>query len=155
RIIHALAAGRSTMYLIGFPLLVVPFAVYNIIEFLIPGATPGAFWSHAIAQIGLASGAQWTLTTGDLMIALSLIILFVEILKSTRLSTRSIIDHLLSTVLFVIMLIEFLLVKQAATGTFFLLLIISFVDVVGGFSVSIRTAQRDIEIEGGNSITRS
>src|SRR5262245_66012716 len=109
------------MYLVGFPLLVIPFAVYNIIEFVI---RPDSFWTHAIAKIGLASGAEWTLTTGDLMIALSLIILFVEILKSTRLSTRSIIDHLLSTVLFVIMLIEFLLVKQAATGTFFLLMMI-------------------------------
>ena len=142
------------MYLIGFPLLAIPFAVYNIIEFLIPGATPGAFWAHSVMRIGLASGAEWVLTAGDLMITLSLVILFVEILKSTRLSTRSIIDHLLSTVLFVIMLVEFLLAKQAATGTFFLLMMISFIDVVGGFSVSIRTAQRDIEIEGGNTITR-
>jgi multisubunit Na+/H+ antiporter MnhF subunit len=143
------------MYLIGFPLLAIPFAVYNIIEFLIPGANPGAFWAHSVIRIGLASGAEWVLTAGDLMIALSLVILFVEILKATRLSTRSIIDHLLSTALFVIMLIEFLLARQAATSTFFLLMIISFVDVVGGFSVSIRTAQRDIEIEGGSHITRS
>lgn len=135
------------MYLVGFPLLVIPFAVYNIIEFLIPGATPGAFWTHAVANIGLPSGATWMLTASDLMIAVSLVILFVEILKATRLSTRSIIDHLLSTVLFIVMLIEFLLAKQAATATFFLLMMVSFIDVVGGFSVSIRTAQRDIEIE--------
>jgi hypothetical protein len=144
------------MYLVGFPLLVISFAVYNIIEFLIPVATPGAFWTHSVMRIGLASGAEWVLTAGDLMISLSLVILFVEILKATRLSTRSIIDHLLSTVLFVVMLVEFLLVKHAATGTFFLLMMISFIDVVGGFSVSIRTAQRDIEIEGsGSHITRS
>ena len=142
------------MYLIGFPLLAIPFAVYNIIEFLIPGATPGAFWTHVVARIQLASGAEWQLTASDLLIALSLVVLFVEILKATRLSTRSIMDHLLSTVLFIIMLIEFLLVKQAATGTFFLMMMIAFLDVIGGFSVSIRTAQRDIEIEGSGSVPR-
>ena len=29
------------MYLIGFPLLVIPFAIYNIVEFLMPTAHPG------------------------------------------------------------------------------------------------------------------
>jgi hypothetical protein len=135
------------MYLVGFPLLVIPFAVYNIIEFLIPGPTPGAFWTNVIASIPLASGEKWAMTVGDLMIAISILILFVELLKATRLSTRSIVDHLLSTLLFIVMLVEFLLVKQAASGTFFLLLIISFVDVVGGFSVTIRSAQRDITID--------
>ncbi len=135
------------MYLVGFPLLVIPFAVYNIIEFLLPGPTPGAFWTNVIANIPLASGEKWAMTVGDLMIAISILILFVELLKATRLSTRSIVDHLLSTLLFIVMLVEFLLVKQAATGTFFLLLIISFVDVVGGFSVTIRSAQRDITID--------
>ena len=81
------------------------------------------------------------------MIAISILILFVELLKATRLSSRSIVDHLLSTLLFIVMLVEFLLIKQAATGTFFILMIISFVDVVGGFSVTIRSAQRDINID--------
>ena len=135
------------MYLVGFPLLVIPFAVYNIIEFLIPGPTPGAFWTNVIANIPLASGERWAMTVNDLTIAISILILFVELLKATRLSTRSIVDHLLSTLLFIVMLVEFLLIKQAATGTFFILMIISFVDVVGGFSVTIRSAQRDINID--------
>ena len=135
------------MYLVGFPLLVIPFAVYNIIEFLIPGATPGAFWANVVFNVPLASGGTCALTIGDLTIAVSVLILFVELLKATRLSSRSIIDHLLSTLLFIVMLVEFLLVKQAASATFFLLLVISFVDVVGGFSVTIRSAQRDITID--------
>jgi hypothetical protein len=135
------------MYLIGFPLLVLPFAVYNIIEFIMPGATPSAFWAEVIARVKLASGETWELTAGDVFIAISILILFVELLKATRLTSRSIVDHLLSTVLFIIMIVEFLLVKQAASGTFFLLMVITFVDVVGGFSVTIRTAQRDISVE--------
>jgi hypothetical protein len=141
------------MYLVGFPLLVIPFAVYNIFEFLMPGATPGVFWTQVLTRMQLASGAEWSLTAGDLLIALSILILFIELLKSTRMSSRTIMDHLLSTVLFIVILIEFLLVKQAATATFFLLLVISFVDVVGGFSITIRTAQRDITID--DSVTRA
>jgi hypothetical protein len=32
------------------------------------------------------------------------------------------------------------------------LLVISFVDVVGGFTITIRTAQRDVTIEGSEKI---
>jgi hypothetical protein len=144
------------MYLIGFPLLIVPFVVYNIFEFLIPAAAPGGFWAQPLVKLDLASGAPWSLTVGELLIAISILILFVELLKSTRLSSRAIMDHLLSTLLFIVIIVEFILVKQAATGTFFLLMVVSFVDVVGGFSITIRTAQRDITIDGaGTTLTHN
>jgi len=135
------------MFLIGFPLLIIPFAIYNMLAFLL-----GIDWAHKIATIHMVSEADWTLTWGELLLAIGIIILFFEMLKATRLSSRTIIDHGLSTVLFIGMIVEFLLVKQAATGTFFLLLVISFVDVVGGFTITIRTAQRDVSIEGGEKI---
>ena len=137
------------MFLIGFPLLVVPFAIYNMIAFLI-----GVTWTSDLAHIGMLSGADWTMTPSDILIAFSILLLFGELLKATRLSTRTIVDHMLSTVLFIGMLVEFLLVRQAATGTFFLLLVISFVDVVGGFTITIRTAQRDITVDGVEKVTQ-
>ena len=88
---------------------------------------------------------------GDLIVGGSILILLIEMVKAARLSRRSIIDHILSMVLFVAMLIEFLLVPQAGTATFLLLLVISFVDVTGGFAVSIRAAQRDISFSGADS----
>ena len=136
------------MYMLGFPLLVIPFAIYNMIAFL----TPGLSWSGDVVTVRMISGADWAVSPGQILVALAILILFVEILKSTRLSTRTIIDHILSTILFIGMLIEFLLVKQAASATFFLLLVISFVDVVGGFTITIRTAQRDISIDGHEKI---
>jgi hypothetical protein len=139
------------MFLVGFPLLVIPFAFYNMIAFLLPGIG----WSHELVSFGMVSGASWAMSSGDILIAVSILLLFVEMLKSTRLSTRTIIDHILSTVLFIGMLVEFLLVKQAATGTFFLLLVISFVDVAGGFIITIRTAQRDISVDGVEKIQQS
>ena len=131
------------MYLIGFPLLVIPFAIYNMIAFL----TPGLNWTDAITSVELMSGATWTVTTEDFLVGLAIILLPPEILKAARIGTRSIIDHVLSMALFVVMLVEFLLVRQAGTSTFFLLMMISIVDVLGGFIVSLRTAQRDMSIE--------
>lgn len=132
------------MFLIGFPLLLVPFAIYNIIAFLMPGVT----WTGAVTSVYMVSGADWTMSAGDMVITLAILLLFGEMMKSTRIGVRTVIDHGLSLVLFLGMLVEFLLVKQAATATFFLLLVISFVDVLGGFAVTLRTAQRDLSIDG-------
>jgi hypothetical protein len=131
------------MYLIGFPLLVIPFAIYNMVAFLMPGIA----WTDKVASIHLISGQDWTVTPEDILLAFSILLLAVEIMKSTRMGMRAIIDHVLSMILFIVMLVEFLLVKQAGTSTFFLLMVISLVDVVAGFIVTIRTAQRDMQID--------
>jgi hypothetical protein len=135
------------MFLLGVPLLIISFAIYNIVVFILPGFA----WSMEVLRFPLASGGEFAVSAGDLMIAGSILILLVEMLKAARLSRRSIIDHLLSMMLFVGMLIEFLLVRQAASSTFFLLLVISFVDVMGGFAISVRAAQRDISFSGPDS----
>ena len=135
-------------YLVGFPLLVIPFAIYNMIAFLTP-----IDWNHTVATVTMVSEEHWTITSEDILLTLAILLLFVEFVKATRVGVKTIIDHMLSAVLFVVLLIEFLLVRQAATSTFFLLVVISFVDVVGGFTVTIRTAQRDLSIESDKSIT--
>jgi hypothetical protein len=131
------------MYLIGFPLLVIPFAIYHMIAFL----TPGVNWTDAITSLHLMSGAHWSATAEDMLLGLAIILLPLEILKATRIGVRSVVDHILSMVLFIVMLIEFLLVRQAGTSTFFLLMMVSLVDVLGGFIVTLRTAQRDLTVE--------
>ena len=132
------------MFLIGFPLLLVPFAIYNIIAFLMPGVS----WSSTLTTVHLASGADWTMSAGDMLITLAVLLLFGEVMKSTRIGMRTVVDHGLSLILFLGMLVEFLLVKQAASATFFLLLVIGFIDVIGGFAVTLRSAQRDLTVEG-------
>jgi hypothetical protein len=132
------------MFILGFPLLLVPFAIYNIIAFLMPSLT----WTGEWTYVHMISGGDWTMTAGDLLVMLAILLLTGEILKSTRIGIRTVVDHALSLVLFLGMLVEFLLVKQAATATFFLLMVISFVDVLGGFAVTLRSAQRDLTVEG-------
>jgi hypothetical protein len=132
------------LFLIGIPLLIIPFAIYNIIALLMPGVG----WTDRIAAISMMSGATWTITPEDALVTLAILLLFVEIFKASRTSSsRSLIDHMLSMLLFIAMLIEFLLVAAAATSTFFLLMMITFVDVIGGFSITARSARRDVAIE--------
>ena len=132
------------MFALGFPLLLIPFAVYNMIAFL----TPGVGWTAPVTTVHMMSGQDWVVTWEDLLIAFAILLLWVEIIKSTRIGMRSVMDHILAMALFIAMLVEFLLVRQAASGTFFLLLAISFVDVLGGFAVTLRSAQRDLTVEG-------
>jgi hypothetical protein len=137
------------MYLIGFPLLVVPFAIYNMIAFL----TPGVSWTDSIASFTMISGQTWTMTPQDLLLTLAIVLLPLEILKATRIGMRSVVDHILSLVLFIAMLVEFLVVRQAGTSTFFILMVISFVDVIAGLIVTLRTSQRDMTIEKFEGVT--
>jgi hypothetical protein len=131
------------MYLIGFPLLVIPFAIYNMIAFLLPGIA----WTDKVATIHLTSGQDWLLTPEDILLALSVVLLGVEVIKATRMGLRGIMDHVLSMLLFIVMLVEFLLVMRAGTSTFFILMVICLVDVMAGFIITARTAQRDIQVE--------
>ncbi len=132
------------MFVLGFPLLLVPFAIYNMIAFL----TPGVSWTAPVTTVHMMSGQDWVLTWEDILIAFAIFLLWVEIIKSTRIGMRSVMDHILAMALFVAMLVEFLLVQRAGTSTFFLLMIIGLVDVLAGFIVSMRSATRQIEVEG-------
>jgi hypothetical protein len=132
------------MFVLGFPLLLVPFAIYNMIAFLTPGVT----WTSPVTTVHMMSGQDWVLTWEDILIAFAIFLLWIEIIKSTRIGARSIMDHILAMALFIVMLVEFLLVRQAGTSTFFLLMTITLVDVLAGFIVGIRSSQRQIEVDG-------
>jgi hypothetical protein len=135
------------MFVLGFPLLLIPFAIYNMIAFL----TPDVSWTTPVATIHMVSGQDWVLTWEDLLLAFTILLLAVEILKSTRMGMRSIVDHVLAMALFIGMLVEFLLVRQAGTSTFFLLTMVGLVDVLVGFIVSIRSSQRQVEVQTGSA----
>jgi hypothetical protein len=131
------------MFVLGSPLLLVPFAIYNMIAFLMPDVG----WTAPVTTVHMMSGKDWVLTWEDILIAFSIFLLWIEIIKSTRIGPRGVMDHILAMALFIGMLVEFLLVQQAGTSTFFLLMVIALVDVLAGFIVGMRSAARQIEIE--------
>ncbi|WP_457586958.1 hypothetical protein [Ensifer canadensis] len=130
--------------LAAVPLLILPFAIYNLAMLGLFGGTAGL--DAGVMSLSMLSGATWAMSVGDLLIVVALLLLFVEILKATRTGTRALMDHLLSMVLFIAFLVEFLLVAPAATQIFFILMTISFIDVIAGFAVSMRSAGRDVSI---------
>jgi hypothetical protein len=129
--------------MVAFPLLLIAFAIYNMVAFLLPGTS----WAAAVFMFRMPSGAEWAISASDLLIALALLLLFFEVLKAARNTARSIFDHVLSTLIFIAALVEFLLVPQAGTSTFAILLLIALVDVLGGWSVAVRTSRRDITVD--------
>ncbi|MER8438365.1 hypothetical protein NKH36_14960 [Mesorhizobium sp. M1312] len=129
----------------AIPLLIVPFVLYNLGLLGIFGGGDDP-WASEMFSIRMMSGGVFSMTLGDLIVLIGLLLFFVEIVKSTRTTNASIMDHLLSTFVFVAFLVEFLLVKGAAHSVFFTLMVIALVDVLAGFSVSMRAATRDINM---------
>jgi len=131
-------------FLTNFPLMALVLIVYNGLAFGLAGEAAG--WDTPVFSLRMMSDVIWTVRLGDLIIAFGLFILFFEILKATRIGRMSIIDHLLSTLVLLIFIVEFLLLPAAATSVFFILMLMVLVDVMAGFSVSIRAATRDVSL---------
>ena len=136
-----------------FPLILIPVLTYNIWAF---GATASAedgvdVRTHLQAewlQLPMASGVPWILTFGDVLVLLALILLFIELLKSTSTGSAAIFNHALSMLVFIICLVEFLLHPAFATSVFFIIMIMALLDVLAGVVVTIISARRDVEFAG-------
>ena len=129
------------------PLMLIPFILYNMAMIGIFGSGGiQAVLDTEIMSVNMMSGATWTMSLGDLFIVFSLVILFLEIFKATRRSSAALMDHLFSMALFIVFLVEFLLVQGAATQIFFILMLIALVDVIAGFTVTVKSASRDVAI---------
>jgi hypothetical protein len=130
------------VFLVGFPLLIIPLAVYNMIAFLTP---PAEGWATKLYTVHLLSGLDWSLTLGDAMIAGTLLLLFIEMVKAT--GAKSAVDHILSILVFGGAVAEFLMVQQAANSTFAILVVACFVDVIAGLSIRLRVSRRERQLE--------
>ena len=139
--------------LIALPLLVIPVILYNIV--VLSGLGGGGLTAaddalrQAMFSIPMASGASWNVGVGDLILFLSLILLFFELLKSTSSQKVAIVNHALSMILFVVCLVEFLLIRGFATSTFFLIVTMVMLDVLAGFIVTIISARKDLDFGAG------
>ena len=65
------------MYLIAFPLLLIPFALYNMIIFLL-----NMPFSDTVFSIPLMSERRMPVTTGDLLLVVAMLRLYVEVVKA-------------------------------------------------------------------------
>src|SRR5271154_3846038 len=122
------------MSMVGFPLLLIPLAIYNIIVFLMPGVS----LAEPLVTLPLMSGAQWSLTLSDLLLALGIVMLLFEVVKGARPGAKYLTDHLLSLIVFGGAAAEFLLWPRFASSTYFLLTLLSLVDFLTGVALRAR-----------------
>ena len=118
------------MSMIGFPLLLIPLAVVNIVVFLM-GLRLDRL-QEPVVTVGLPSLQSWTITFSDVLLAFGLFLLMLEVVKSARPGSKYFTDHLLSFVVFAAAAAEFLLLPQFAHATFFLLTLMALTDVIAG-----------------------
>lgn len=132
------------MSLRAIPLLIIPFLLYFVLQMV------GIDLTTSLTGDGLKllSGGNWVFTWGDLLIVITMIVLFIELLKATYTSTASLLDHGLSMLVFVACLVCFLTVEQAATSVFFIIMFATLIDVIAGYTIGIRVARRDIGFGG-------
>ena len=134
----------------ALPLLALPVILYNVLMMTLVGGFRGADAAARLAAplmtIRTASHAAWVVSLGDLLLMGALVVLFVELLKSTTSRQAAIINHSLSMMLFVGCLVEFLLFPAFATSVFFLLMLMVLLDVLAGFIMSIVASRREIDV---------
>ncbi len=120
--------------MVGFPLLLIPLAVYNIIVFLMPGV----LITEPLFRVMLMSGAEWPVTLSDILLALGMLLLLLEVIKGARPGAKYVMDHLLSLVVFGAAAAEFVLWPKFGTSTFFLLTLLALVDFLSGIALRTR-----------------
>lgn len=140
----------------AFPLLALPVLVYNLVAITLVGGFGSTVatqrFTEPLFTIAMTSGSPWPISLGDLLLAFSLVVLFIELLKSTTSRKIAIINHSLSMILFIVCLVEFLLAPAFATSIFFLMTLMVLLDVLAGFIVTIIAARRDIDLGAGGEV---
>lgn len=139
-------------FFLSIPLIAVVMVIYAAFVYTAPAILPDLSAGSVSFDATLPSGAGLFLTAGDILVLLGLVVFFFEIIKAARLGPGSIVDHMLSTIAFVIALIVFLLVEPFGTSSFLMLTVMAFIDVVAGFTVSIFSARRDYSVNRDNGL---
>jgi hypothetical protein len=122
--------------MVGFPLLLIPLAIYNIIVFLMPDVS----FTDPLVKLTLMSGAEWTVTLSDVLLTLAILLLLAEVIKGARPGAKYLTDHLLSLIVFGAAAAEFVLWPKFGTSTYFLMTALSLVDFLSG--LALRTRRR-------------
>ena len=126
--------------MVGFPLLLIPLAIYNCVAFLMPTVS----FTEPLFKLTLMSGAEWPVTLSDVLLALGMVLLLLEVIKGARPGAKFLTDHLLSFIVFGAAAAEFVLWPKFGTSTFLLLTLLSLVDFLSG--VSLRTRRRVVAV---------
>ncbi|MEL6185896.1 MAG: hypothetical protein AAFU79_14830 [Myxococcota bacterium] len=160
----------------SFPLLLLPILIYNVLVFVSPIPSMDSdecsnFLQHNVHEMtcrleytvlhipmrstslanpdGDTEPVHWLISIGDILMVMSLMLLFVELLKSTDSEVSSLFNHGFSFMVFLLGLVQFLLYPPYATTVFFMLTLMAMLDVLAGFMVTLSAARREVNLVGG------
>src|SRR5438034_2657263 len=133
--------------MVGFPLLLIPLAIYNIIVFLMPGVS----FTDPLVKLTLVSGAELPVTLSDVLLTLGILLLLAEVIKGARPGAKYLTDHLLSLILFGAAAAEFVLWPKFGTSTYFLLVLLAMADFLSGITLR---ARRPVQVAQGAGVSR-
>jgi hypothetical protein len=124
------------------PLLAVSLVLYTVGRF-----AGGADWTETeLLTLTLVSDDRWLITYGHAFIILSMVFLFIELLRATKTGTDSLVNHALSALLFIAALLLFIIVPGYGNSIFFIFMSMTFLDFMAGFIVTTVTARRDFGV---------
>jgi hypothetical protein len=126
------------MSMVGFPLLLIPLAIYNIIVFLMPGVG----FTDPLLQVRLVSGEFWAVSLGDMLVAFGVVLIWLEVVKAARPGGKYLTDHLLSLLVFGAAAAEFVMWPKFANSTFFMLALLTMVDFFSGIALRSKRGAR-------------
>jgi len=127
-------------------ILAIPLFLYLLVAanfLMMAGPVETSMMNIIVTDLKLPSQRHIMVTVSDVLIIASLVFLYIETFKATRTSTASIVDHVLSLVVFLIFFVEFLVIPRLGNTTFLIMMTGALMDVVMGFTVTISTARRD------------
>ena len=123
-----------------FPLLALPMLYFNFMVFAVIGLDPAlvnAWLSGPAFQLTMFSGAVWSMTQADLILAAGMGLLFIEILKSVGSPMLSLVNHGIAVMTLLVYVVEFISFPGFTTSVFFLLGLMQLIDVIAGYTITI------------------
>ncbi|RMF58111.1 MAG: hypothetical protein D6748_09675 [Calditrichaeota bacterium] len=104
----------------------------------------GSILEQVLFTLPLPSQRTVEFTVGNFLLALGLILLFFEIFKSTYTNTSAVIEHVLSALVFIVYVLFFFYSSLCDSPVFFILTLMTLLDVLTGIIIGIAAARRDV-----------
>lgn len=139
------------MSMVGFPLLLIPVALYNIIALLMRDLS----FDAALITVPLPSGTAWPVTLSDVLLTLGILLLLCEVIKGARPGAKYLMDHLLSLLVLCGAGAEFVLLPRFGTSTYFLLVSLALVDFLSGLALRARCGVPATSVVSGREAKRA
>ena len=126
------------------PLLAIPVLLYGLFALVLSGGQGPDTFAQGIEKglifITLPSGAPWAISGGDLLVLMGLIILFFELTRGVGVSRFAIVHHTLAVLLALGCAGAFLVLDAFSTSSFFFLMVMCWLDMVGGVIFNIASS---------------